>query len=66
MEKNSWFYKLIDAFSLTGAILLMLFSLTLYGVMTKQKEIWQNFGTAFTTFVSAKQITKYDSKNPQQ
>jgi hypothetical protein len=57
----NWFYKAIDTFSLSGAIILMFFSLTAFGIVINNEKVWQNFGTALTTFVSGKKIGQSES-----
>ena len=53
---NNWWAEFIDAFSLSGALIAMLFFLTTYGVMTRQTEVWRVFGSSLTSFVTAKKI----------
>ncbi len=53
-------HRLLDAFSLTGSIILLLFMLTVYGIYTGNEKVWQEFGTAFTTFISGKRLSDYE------
>ena len=53
---DHWFYQFIDAMSLSGAIMMMFFSLTVYGITIANEKVWMTFGTALTTFVSGKKI----------
>jgi hypothetical protein len=61
--QNNIFFQFVDACSLSGAIILIFFSLTAFGVLTNNAEVWHNFGTALTTFVSGKQLGKYESSS---
>jgi hypothetical protein len=59
----NWFFQAVDAFSLSGAVILIFFSLTAFGVLTNNAEVWHNFGTALTTFVSGKKLGQYESSS---
>jgi hypothetical protein len=61
-DNVNWIYKFFEALSLSGAIIVMLFSLTVYGIASHQKEVYQSFGTAFCTFVTGKQLGKIEGK----
>jgi hypothetical protein len=58
--------NLFDAFSLSGAILLMLFSLTVLGVVTHQKDIYESFGSAFCAFATGKKMADVNTDKTDQ
>jgi hypothetical protein len=60
---NNGVAQFLDAFSLSGALILMLFALTVFGVLTKQTEVWRVFGSSLTSFVTAKKIAQYESSS---
>jgi hypothetical protein len=57
------FRELIDAFSLSGAIILFLVSLTMIGIAMdwagkpNGEKVWSTFGASFTAFVAGRHIT---------
>jgi len=55
---NNIIYKFFDALSLSGAIIFIFAGLTVFGVIIQNEKVWQNFGTALTTFVSGKQLAR--------
>jgi hypothetical protein len=61
--KDRWFFQLLDALSLSGAIMLMFFSITLYGITKNDEKVWTTGMTALTTFVSGKQLGKSEILN---
>jgi len=54
--------KLIDALSLSGAIVAMLFGLTLIGVIQGNEKVYSMFGAAFTSFVTGRALGQSSSK----
>ena|ERR1035437_10351615 len=53
---DHWFYGFIDALSLSGAIMLMFFSITMIGIWQGREKVWTTGMTALTTFVSGKKL----------
>jgi hypothetical protein len=60
---NTGIYKFFDALSLSGAIIFIFAGLTVFGVIIQNEKVWQNFGTALTTFVSGKQLARSEQSN---
>lgn len=56
-------YKLMDAFSLSGAIILIFATLTGAGIVMKNERVWQTFATALTTFCTGKKIGEANKSN---
>jgi hypothetical protein len=61
--KDCKLYRIIEACSLSGAIVILLFSLTAIGVILDKEKVWQTFGASLTTFISAKHITEKEVAN---
>jgi len=61
-NRDGWVYRMFDALSLSGAISLMLFALTLYGIFQQNEKVWMTFGSSFTTFVTGKSLGKKEGK----
>jgi hypothetical protein len=59
-EYTNWLAHVMDAFSLSGAIILIFAGLTSYGIFMNQEKVWTTFGTALTTFVSGKKIESFE------
>jgi hypothetical protein len=59
-------HKLFDAFSLTGAIIVILTSLTFIGVFRGDKDVWREAFTALTTFISGRGISKLEEINKKK
>ena len=53
---DHWFYGFIDALSLSGAIMLMFFAITVTGIYQGNEKVWTTGMTALTTFVSGKKL----------
>ena len=61
--QNNKFFQFMDAMSLSGAIILLFFSITLSGIFLNQEKVWTTGMTALTTFVSGKQLGKYEGSS---
>lgn len=54
--------QIVDSLALSGSILVMLFSLTAWGIVTQDKEVYQTFGSAFCAFATGKKLS--DQEKP--
>ena len=59
--QNNIFFLFMDALSLSGAIIAMFFSITVYGIVQGNEKVWQTGMTALTTFVSGKKLGQYEA-----
>jgi hypothetical protein len=67
MQKVSWVIaRFFDSLSLSGAIILLFFTLTVVGIAKNDEKIWQQFGTALTTFVSGKKLADIEKKEKEE
>ena len=59
-------YRIIDSLSLSGAIIMLFFTLTVIGIAKNDEKVWQQFGTALTTFATGKRIGEIEHKKEEQ
>ena len=59
-------HRILDAFSLTGAIVLLLFILTVYGIYKNNEKVWTTAFTSFSTFISGKKMGQLEERNKQE
>jgi hypothetical protein len=53
---DNWLFQFVEALSLSGAIIVMFFSITLIGIFQGNARVWETGMTALTTFVSGKKL----------
>lgn len=63
--QSSWIFRFIDAMSLSGAVIILFFSITIFGIYQGNEKVWTTGMTALTTFVSGKKLGQYESSGPK-
>lgn len=58
--------RLLDTLSLSGAIIFLFFTLTVIGIAKNDEKVWQQFGTALTTFVSGKRLAQHEHEKEKR
>ena len=67
LEKYNWLGMIFEAFSLSGAIILILAFFTGYGIWMDQhgiasgSKVWATFGAAFMSFITGKGLGESDA-----